>query len=160
MKPKCIDLSLALLGITLFIGCSKNTPNIDTVFTPIYREFDGQVIMTEGSAKLEDERASGSWNPKTRRGSRELHGIFTNPSAGNLGAEALGRIEEFIGLRTSTFHSEADVPLGIRPDQKKIYGAWIYNMGHRHGELHLWLFPDQESGSVAYAAYLREEDLK
>ncbi len=48
----------------------------------------------------------------------------------------------------------------LSPAQVASHGRFVFNQGDRHGELHVWLFPDSSSTGVGYAICLQEEPLE
>lgn len=156
-RKKVIFYHVMLISLLQMAGCTKKTPDFETVFSSIYRDFNGQILMPAGSSPLEDAQDRGSWNQSSLKGSQQLRGLL--PDQENNGAEILQRVEEFIRTRTNSFHYEGDSISTLNANQKHLYGVWIYNSGNRHGEIHVWLFPNLPDHTVAYASYIHEEAL-
>ena len=161
MKWHHIIGTVALAAVSMVPGCGGKSPaKFDTIFSPVYREFEPKVLLKAGAATPDDTQDRGSWNTKTLRGSRQLRGILPEAPEENPCAEILRRVDSFIAARKGKFSPEGQLPGSVRGDRKHVYGMWMYNCQDRHGEIHLWLFPDSADGTIAFAAHLYEEDLR
>ena len=160
MKQQHLMFILIAVAVVGLIGCSRKPADFEGTFSPVYREFNAAVLAESASKNPGDIQDRGSWNTKTKRGSRQMRGLLRVGPEANPCAEILSRLDSFVTARTSSLHSEGELAKEVRPEQKHVYGMWMYNCQGRHGELHLWLFPNRPEGEVAFAAYLYEEDLK
>jgi hypothetical protein len=48
----------------------------------------------------------------------------------------------------------------LSPVQVPPHACFIFNQGDRHGEMHVWLFPDSSGSGVGYAICVQEEPLE
>jgi hypothetical protein len=57
-------------------------------------------------------------------------------------------------------HQEGWIPTAELHPVKPVRICTFYNQGKRHGEFHLWLFPNHDESRVGYALYLEEVPLR
>ncbi len=119
------------------------------------------MLTAGGTIETQDYHVGlGSWNTKTLRGTHEFRGILTiTGGAGHCG-EVLRQVEAFVASRTNRYHIEGDVPSQIQGTERHVHTMWMYNLGKRHGELRMWLFPYPAGNHVGFAVHHYEEKLK
>jgi len=147
---------VAVLCLTFGLtGCGRKVPDaeFDQLFSRVYKEFKVDIWTAGGKAKIEDQKKTGSWNPKTKRGSNQLRGILTVSGEGTSCTEILKLVDQFVQTRTGSYHIEGDIPSSITGEQQHIHTMWMYNWEKRHGELHVWLFPYPDGKRIAFAVY-------
>ncbi len=140
------------------VGTRDMTALYEETFSPVYRQFDSKVWQPVAKPGGQTPKQTGSWNSKTKRGSRQTSGVLQLPSPVNL-AQMLKQVDGYVSQRTAQFHLEEDLPQMVTGKEGTTHTVWMYNCGPRHGELHVWLFPFPE-GEVGFVAYQFEEPLK
>ena len=155
-KLTCAAVACCVLGLA---GCARDD-GFDQLFSPVYKDFRADVLTAGGTAKLVEHKDRGSWNPKTRRGSKQIRGILSADALENPCDEILKFVDQFVQQRTGKHHIEGDIPSSVNLEQKHAYTMWMYNWEKRHGELHIWLFPYPDGKRIGFAVHHYEEDLK
>ncbi len=93
---------------------------------------------------------------------KEWRGIVTIPNDPSVRQTIQQAIEDYVARECQgRFHTEGSLA-GMPHESPQITGMpthalFMFNEGDRHGDLHVWLFPDSSASSVGYAIFLREE---
>ncbi len=164
MKTRIITSKYALIAIVFLglgcAGCSRKELAFTELFSPIYKELTPDIWKTDGKVDIVNQQKTGSWNPKTRRGSNQLEGVLTGSGEEVSCAALLRLVDQFVQSRTGKYHVEGQGPSSLKGDERHIHTVWMHNWESRHGELHLWLFPYPDRKQIAFAIYHSEEELK
>jgi hypothetical protein len=112
---------------------------------------------------VEGVTGSGTFHMSRGAAFREWRGFVKSADADLIPAMAQHAIDEYLWSSDShtlvigdlTAHAR-EQPLAV---QVPSHGLFLFNQGGRHGELHVWLFPDSSGTGVGYAISLHEEPL-
>lgn len=140
-------------------GVNDQTAVFEKTFSPVYREFNSTAWQPVAKPSGPTPKQTGSWNTKTKRGSKQISGVLRLSAPGNL-VQLLKGVDSYVSQRTTQFHVEEDLPQTLTGNEASTHTLWMYNCGKRHGELHVWLFPFPDGNEVAFAVYQFEEPLK
>jgi hypothetical protein len=140
-------------------GALGQTAVFDATYSPVYKEFDSKVWQPMAKPSGQTPKQTGSWNSKTKRGSRQISGILELSATYN-SVQLLRQVDGYVSQRTTKFHLEDDLPQFLTGKEATTHTLWMYNCGERHGELHVWLFPLPDGNGAAFAVYQIEEPLK
>jgi hypothetical protein len=151
--------SLVACNRPVGVSTVDQTALYEETFSPVYKEFDSKMWQPVAKPSGQAPKQTGSWNSKTKRGSRQISGVLQLPPPGNL-AQLLKQVDGYVSQRTTQFHSEEDMPQFLTGKEAINHTVWMYNCAARHGELHVWLFPFPDGDGVAFAAYQFEEPLR
>ena len=150
---------LASLRILARTFLWPDNAEFEEVFSPIYQQFTADVLSGE-NATVSDQEKSGSWNPKSTRGSYELRGILAMNATEKSCVDVLNAVDRFVQTVTQKYHTEGDLPSSLGEDTQHVYSMWMYNWERRHGELHVWLFPYPGGDKIAFVVHHIEEKLE
>ena len=101
----------ALVACNRPVGMSTvdQTALYEETFSPVYMEFDSKVWQPVAKPSGQAPKQTGSWNSKTKRGSRQISGVLQLPPPANL-AQMLKQVDGYLSQRTTQFHLEEDLP--------------------------------------------------
>lgn len=135
-------------------------------YSTVYTGFDPvSLFSTQPGFSVHGVTGNGTFNMRFGGSFREWRGFIKNADDGSVAPMIQEAIEKYLTkscsgsslvtgsltLRANGQPSDAQVPS---------HGLFVYNEGDRHGELHIWLFPDSSGSGVGYAVSLQEEPLE
>jgi len=147
-------LGLAALGCVRHIGNYAFSPVLEGGFDPVS-------ALRRGGLKI-DVEANGERlrNAVSGYGSQSWCGtVATDKPPLKCDSVAILIRDELNCAKGASCHDELTVK-GETPATKPLTGMLQYNKDKMHGDVYIWLIPDQTAGTVHYAIFVREEPLE
>jgi hypothetical protein len=132
-------------------------------YSNVFAGFDPVALL--GSQPGYRVQGVSGWNVfNTSRGYafKEWRGIITTPNDPSVRQTIQDSIERYIAEECQgRCHTQGSLA-GMPHELPQVVGmpthaVFVFNEGDRHGDLHVWLFPDSSGSTVGYAIFLREE---
>ena len=167
MKPPRVRLRSLLIVIALaafvMAGVVMLLRKPGSPYSTVFSGLDPVALL--GSQPGYKVKGGTSWNVyNTSRGYafKEWRGIVTAPDDPSVPRTIQKAFEDYIA-KVSRGRCHTEGSLGGEPPNEPPHNAdlprhalFMFNEGDRHGDLHVWLFPDSAGSSFGFAIFLRD----
>jgi hypothetical protein len=162
VRLRSVLILIALVAL-LMAGVATALKRPGRPYSTVFAGFDPVVLLASRPGYT--VKGVVGWNVfSANRGYafREWRGVVTAPNDPSIRHVIQKSIEGYIEQEShGRCHTEG--ALACEPHETSQYGQFpahalfMFNEGDRHGDLHVWLFPDSSGSGVGYAIFLREE---
>ena len=152
----------ALILAGLALALRRNGRPYSTVFA----NFDPVALFsTPPEFSVQGITGNGSFNLRLGGSFKEWGGFIKTTEGGLVPPMIQAAIEKYLTMECSgSSLVTGNLTYGAigQPADTQVpsYGRFVFNQGDRHGELHVWLFPDSSGSGVGCAIALQEEPLE
>ena len=142
----------------LIAGCVQLP---DTTPSPAFNAFSVTQMLSEGRFRVQELPGERTTNSATGRAQVIEHGIITSPASEFPCYRVYQLVKKCLDTAAGgSAHQEGWIPQAPEHPGGPVRITTFYNQGRRHGEMHLWLFPNADESQIHYALHLVEEPLR
>jgi hypothetical protein len=132
-------------------------------YSTVFQRFDPAAIFSiHPGVSVDAVTGTGSFNKRLGGSFREWRGFIKTADSAQIPSMIQQSIEKYLqkecqGSSLVTGNLTCHAIEQHSPVHVASHGLFLFNEGDRHGELHVWLFPDQSGAGMGYAICLEEE---
>ena len=155
----------ALTGLLFVVAaCTPRSSSPKAGSTRFSSAFDGgydpeAALQREGYVIQNDKDRSKTANPTVGYAWQSWDGTLTTP-AGKPGCESVAVIIRGALNKALAHDSLDELTTQHREKGHPLSGMLRYNKDGMHGDVHVWLIPDESETTIRYVIFVREEILK
>jgi hypothetical protein len=147
-------LSTLVLFSTSCSRSAKFSPMLDG-------RFDPEAAFRQNGYTLKNTAHGESiMLPKTESAWKSWYGSITSTQKQTRCAAIAGIISDQYNKTMGNPFDQLCLGPSPRSKGQPLTGDLIYNLAGVHGEMHLWLIPDNTNAAISYVIFLREDRLK